>query len=211
MCYTWLPKRPCMGLSHPYWSPIQNFTLAHNCPENGSPTKSYWCFTGWWMTSCSVKGLYLWVIYYNTEISWYQIVNPLKWNWYMKRSLYIYISCPGWRCIPIIRAWNVLACNSVPPQLTTIEDIRGGFEPRTRTDELGAESQGQASPQLLGDHYLGGTWCPSAPSSRGLRHSYSTLSVSTLRTDFRGFPPSRLISIMQKAGAALAIWLTQNG
>ena len=58
-----------------------------------------------------------------------------------------------------------------PPQLTTIEDIRGGFEPRTRTDELGAESQGQASPQLLGDHYLGGTWCPSAPSCRGLRHS----------------------------------------
>ena len=61
-CYTWLPKRPCMGLSHPYWSPIQNLTLAHNCPENGSPTKSYWCFTGWWMTSCSVKGLCLWVI-----------------------------------------------------------------------------------------------------------------------------------------------------
>ena len=28
-----------------------------------------------------------------------------------------------------------------PPQLTTIEDIRGGFEPRTRTDEVGAESQ----------------------------------------------------------------------
>ena len=53
----------------------------------------------------------------------------------------VYISCPGWRCIPIIRAWNVLACNSVPPQLTTIEDIRGGFEPRTRTDEVGAESR----------------------------------------------------------------------
>ena len=28
-----------------------------------------------------------------------------------------------------------------PPQLTTIEDIRGGFEPRTRTDEVGAESR----------------------------------------------------------------------
>ena len=43
-----------------------------------------------------------------------------------------------------------------PPQLTTIEDIRGGFEPRTRTDEVGgAESQvSQASPQLLAEHYL---------------------------------------------------------
>ena len=85
-----------------------------------------------------------------------------------------------------------------PPQLTTIEDIRGGFEPRTRTDEVGAESP--ASPQLLADHYLGGTWCSSAPSGRGLRHSLIQRSQSPLSEQISGV--SRLlqtISIMQKA------------
>ena len=38
---------------------------------------------------------------------------------------------------------------------------------RSRCGKPGA----RASPQLLAGHYLGGTWCPSAPSSRGLRHS----------------------------------------
>ena len=82
-----------------------------------------------------------------------------------------------------------------PPQLTTIEDIRGGFEPRTRTDEVGAESP--ASPQLLADHYLGGTWCSSAPSGRGLRHSLIQRSQSPLSEQISGV--SRLPDYLNNA------------
>ena len=86
------------------------------------------------------------------------------------KSLYIQVM-PWLKMHPHNPGLECVGLQLGPPQLTTIEDIRGGFEPRTRTDELGAESQGRASPQLLAEHYLGGTWCPSAPSSRGLRHS----------------------------------------
>ena len=76
-----------------------------------------------------------------------------------------------------------------PPQLTTIEDIRGGFEPRTRTDEVGAESQGRAqrppsySPTTT---LVAPGWCPSAPSSRGLRHSLIQRSQSPLSEQISG-------------------------
>ena len=64
---------------------------------------------------------------------------------------------------------------------------------RSRCGKPGA----RASPQLLAGHYLGGTWCPSAPSSRGLRHSLIQRSQSPLSEQISGV--SRLPDYLNNA------------
>ena len=100
----------------------------------------------------------------------------------------VYISCPGWRCIPIIRAWNVLAYNSVPhnwPQLRTSGVVSSLEHERTKQVRKArrAKRPPSYSPTTT---LLGGTWCPSAPSGRGLRHSLIQRSQSPLSEQISG-------------------------
>ena len=103
------------------------------------------------------------------------------------KSLYIQVM-PWLKMHPHNPGLECVGLQLGPPQLTTIEDIRGGFEPRTRTDEVGAESQVSQGPPSysLSTTLLGGTWCSSAPSGRGLRHSLIQCSQSPLSEQISG-------------------------